>query len=240
VANNLERPPFRAPHHNASLAALIGGGRGPKPGEITLAHRGVLFLDELPEFSRQALDSLRQPLEQRRILISRAEQHLHYPADFQLIAAMNPCPCGYFGDPQEQCRCSPGLVQKYQQRISGPIRDRFDLRLIIPRLLPAELASNESVGLAPPLESIKTARQRQANRQISTNATVEIKTIRQWQKNNSQAESLALEAAESLHLSARAYDRLFRVAKTIADLEAKTDILPQHIAEALSYRQDDK
>jgi magnesium chelatase family protein len=235
IAKKLKRPPFRAPHHNASLASLLGGGRGPKPGEITLAHKGALFLDELPEFSRAALDSLRQPLEQRQILISRAEQHLYYPAEFLLIAAMNPCPCGYFGDPHINCVCPSNSVQKYRQKISGPILDRFDLQINVPRLEITELSSDKK-GEAAPLEKITSAYKLQIERQGTKNASVNHNYLRSWQHDNQAAEKLALEAADNLHLSARAYDRLFRVARTIADLDNNDKIKEQHIAEALSYR----
>lgn len=236
IANKLREVPFRAPHHSASPASILGGGRGPKPGEITLAHHGVLFLDELPEFSRQILDSLRQPLEQRKILISRADQHVSYPSDFLLIAAMNPCPCGYFGDKQIECRCSNTIIKRYQQKISGPIWDRFDLQIHIPRLALHELSQHKP-SEAPPLDSISSAHQKQLKRQGTSNAAVDDSYLRFWQKDNPAAEKLALKAAENLHLSARAYQRLFRVARTIADLENKEAITVEHIAEALSYRQ---
>lgn len=239
IAQKLHRPPFRAPHHNASLASILGGGRGPKPGEITLAHRGALFLDELPEFSRQAIDGLRQPLEQRKILISRAEQHLYYPADFILIAAMNPCPCGYFGDARRDCVCSSAAVQRYRQKISGPIWDRFDLQLSVPRLLPEELAASQPVSEEPPRKMIEQANQRQTERQKIKNAAISNSIVNRWQQENPLAETIALKAAAALNLSARAYHRLFKVARTIADLEANDSILPQHITEALSYRLTD-
>jgi len=239
VADHLERPPFRAPHHNASPAAILGGGRSPKPGEITLAHHGALFLDELPEFSRYTIDALRQPLEQRQILISRAEHHSYYPADFLLVAAMNPCPCGYFGAREQACTCTTAGIQRYRQKISGPVLDRFDLQLSVPRLLPAELASLNSSSEPPPLAAIAQARQRQLLRQHTKNATVDFNHLHRWQHDYHDAELLALEAAEALKLSARAYDRLFKVARTIADLEGIDAILPRHIAEVLSYRLSD-
>ena len=236
IAEKLKRPPFRAPHHSASPASILGGGRGPKPGEITLAHHGLLFLDELPEFPRQILDSLRQPLEQRKILISRAEQHLEYPADFLLIAAMNPCPCGYFGDKQIECRCPETAVKRYQQKISGPIWDRFDLQIHIPRLSPQEL-SNYNESPPPPFQKIISARRQQLNRQKASNADADDKYLRIWQQNSPAAEKIALKAAETLHLSARSYQRIFRVARTIADLEGKENIEAEDLAEALSYRR---
>lgn len=239
VADHLERPPFRAPHHNASPAAILGGGRSPKPGEITMAHHGALFLDEFPEFSRYTIDALRQPLEQRQILISRAEHHSYYPADFLLIAAMNPCPCGYFGAREQTCTCTTAAIQRYRQKISGPVLDRFDLQLSVPRLLPAELASLNSSPEPPPLAAIARARHRQLLRQHTKNAAVDFNYLHRWQHEYHEAERLALEAAESLKLSARAYDRLFKVARTIADLEKIDVILPRHIAEVLSYRLSD-
>ncbi|MDP3836658.1 MAG: YifB family Mg chelatase-like AAA ATPase [bacterium] len=240
VAKQLHRPPFRAPHHNASLASILGGGRGPKPGEITLAHRGALFLDELPEFSRVIIDALRQPIEQGQILISRADNHLHFPADFLLLAAMNPCPCGYDGDDGRACTCSQTSIQRYRQRISGPILDRFDLQLNVPRLLPSELSSIAGDAQAPPLLAVESATKKQLRRQSHLNARAPSVVLRFWQKDNKEAESLALQAADSLKLSARAYDRLFKVARTIADLDSENNILPRHIAEALSYRLDNK
>lgn len=235
ISQNLKRPPFRAPHHNASLAALIGGGHGPKPGEITLAHHGILFLDELPEFSRIAIDSLRQPLEQKKILISRAEQHVFYPAAFLLIAAMNPCPCGYLGDSRQSCCCSATAIQRYQNKISGPILDRFDLQLIVPRLSLQDL-TEQTNNVTPPIATIQAARQKQLTRQGRINGQAENKQVQLWQNENPQATKLALKAADRFNLSARAYNRLFKLAKTIADLEDLDYIQPTHIAEALSYR----
>lgn len=237
IAQNLNRPPFRAPHHNASVAAILGGGRGPKPGEITLAHHGVLFLDEFLEFPRIILDSLRQPLEQKRILISRAEQHLYYPANFQLIAALNPCPCGYFGDQKINCVCTNHSINRYQQKISGPLWDRFDLQINIQRISPQELAETNNSADLSPITAIKKARERQIKRQGQKNANISDKYLQTWQKDNPKTEKLALQAMETLNLSARAYQRLFRVARTIADLDNSTLISPEHLAEALSYRQ---
>jgi len=236
IANKLKRPPFRAPHHSASSVSILGGGRGPKPGEITLAHHGILFLDELPEFPRKILDSLRQPLEQRKILISRADQHVFYPADFLFIAAMNPCPCGYYGDDQINCNCPEKLIANYQQKISGPIWDRFDLQVQINRLTLKELSQHET-SKSPPLKTIYLARKKQIQRQKTSNAAVNDNYLNIWQKNSPEAEKLALKAAEGLSLSARAYQKIFRVARTIADLEDEENINPEHIAEALSYRR---
>lgn len=230
--------PFRAPHHSASAAALVGGGNLPTPGEISLAHGGILFLDELPEFSGRTLDMLREPLESRSITLSRARRKVTYPADFQLVAAMNPCPCGYEGDPDHSCRCSPDRILRYRQRISGPLLDRIDLHVDVPRtdaralLLQAGAAeSSESVR-----QRVTDARQRQLTRQRKCNADI---ASSEW-RSACQLESAAtrrLEAAITrLRLSARAAHRLIRVSRTIADLEESLTVTTRHIDEAISYR----
>lgn len=230
--------PFRAPHHSASAAALVGGGNLPAPGEISLAHGGILFLDELPEFSRRTLDMLREPLESRSITLSRARRKVTYPADFQLVAAMNPCPCGYAGDPDHSCRCTPDRILRYQQRLSGPLLDRIDLHVDVPRTDARTLLLE--AGTAETSESVRQrvtrARQRQLTRQRKCNADI---ASSEW-RSACQLESAAtrrLEAAISrLRLSARAAHRLIRVSRTIADLEESLSVTTRHIDEAISYR----
>ena len=234
----LTRRPFRDPHHTASAAALCGGGHQAKPGEISLAHRGVLFLDELPEFQRNVLETLRQPMESGTITVSRANAHINYPARFQLVAAMNPCPCGYLGHPQKACTCTPAMVQKYQARLSGPFLDRIDLTLNVPAVNVTELTT------APQGESTQTiatrvlnARQFQQKRgQTTTNTELEGKTLTAMAQATPEAMTLLNNAAEKLHLSARAYHRTLKVARTIADLAQEAEVAKPHIAEALSYR----
>jgi magnesium chelatase family protein len=233
--------PFRAPHHSASGAALIGGGAWPRPGEISLAHRGVLFLDEFPEFSRSALENLRQPLEEGEISINRAAGWLKFPAKFMLLAAMNPCPCGYFGDKKENCRCATKQIFNYRRRISGPIIDRIDLHVEVPRVdwekLKAKKQSEDSEKIAL---RVGRARARQAARfkksPFLTNAEMTNAAIKDFCLLDAAGEVLFRAAAEKINLSARSYFRLLKLARTIADLSDEDNISAGHLAEALQYR----
>jgi magnesium chelatase family protein len=234
--------PFRAPHHTISHAGLVGGGNIPKPGEISLAHRGVLFLDEFPEFGARVLEVMRQPMEDKVVTISRAKGSLTFSANFQLVAAMNPCPCGYYGDPVKPCSCAPAAVTKYQKRISGPMLDRIDIHIEVPRV-DYEKLSGDRLG-----ESSETIRKRvQAAREIQNrrfgdsadivcNADMRIGEIRKFCKLQDEGQSLMRAAMSQLNLSARAYHRILKLARTIADLAGSEDIQSQHLAEALQYR----
>lgn len=230
--------PFRHPHHSASAKALTGGGTPPRPGEISLAHQGVLFLDELPEFPRQALESLREPLETAEINIARATAQLRFPARFQLVAAMNPCPCGYHGDPHHECRCTPHQIRQYRNRISGPLLDRIDLQLEVPRLSPAELdcmpAGERSSAVAGRTHE---ARSRQMQRDGCPAAQLSIQGLRRSCQLDSEGEQLMREATERLGLSARGWHRCLRVARTIADLNGNKQINASQLREALGYRE---
>jgi len=233
--------PFRAPHHTISYAGLIGGGRWPKPGEISLAHRGVLFLDELPEFGTRLLEMLRQPLEDKTVSISRSAASLTYPASFTLIAAMNPCPCGYFGDPEKECTCSMSMVSRYQKRISGPLLDRIDIHVEVPRV-DYEKLSSDRLG-EPSLAvraRVEAARDRQRARfqgtSLSCNADMGPAEIRQFCQVDEAGKSLLKAAMQQMQLSARAYHRILKLARTIADLAGSEQIQTAHIAEAIQYR----
>lgn len=232
--------PFRAPHHTASGVALVGGGAHPRPGEISLAHHGVLFLDELPEWSRAVLDVLREPLESGRILISRAARQCEFPARFQLVAAMNPCPCGYYGDPSGRCRCSPDLIGRYQSRVSGPLMDRIDLRIEVPRPSHRELSGPPSGDDSSRVRArVLAARERQQARAGVCNALLAGEAL---QRDCALAEAerrLLEQAAERGWLSARAYHRVLRVARTLADLDGLERIGRTQLLEALSYRRVD-
>jgi magnesium chelatase family protein len=233
--------PFRAPHHSASGISLVGGGAWPRPGEISLAHRGVLFLDEFPEFSRSSLENLRQPLEEGAINISRAAGRLKFPAKFMLLAAMNPCPCGYLGDNQQSCRCNPRQISNYHQRLSGPIIDRFDLQIEVPRVDLKKLDARDSGETSSTVRKrIEAARKIQADRfqglKFLTNAEMTDQAIKDFCYLDEASSHLLAMAGEKLHLSARSYFRLLKLARTIADLAAEKNILPGHLAEALQYR----
>lgn len=238
--------PFRSPHHTISHVAMVGGGAYPQPGEISLAHNGVLFLDELPEFNRSVLEVLRQPLEDRRINISRARFSVDYPAGFMLVASMNPCPCGYYNHPDRLCLCSPGAVQKYMNRISGPLLDRIDIQVeIVP--VPFEKISDGrlSESSADVRERVIKARAIQEKRfagydGIYCNAQMTPKLLRQFATPDNAGLNLLKTAMSRLNLSARAYDRILKVSRTIADLEASPDIEARHLAEAINYRNLDR
>ena len=237
--NNLYIPPFRAPHHTASHVALVGGGRPLKPGEISLAHHGILFLDELPEFNRHVLETLRQPLEQGQVTISRAEGQMDFPANFQLITAMNPCPCGHFGNPNATCECSPEAIKKYQGKISGPLRDRIDLHVTLNSLSQAQVMSLEAVAQetsAEIRERVIRARQRQLDRANKINARLTVAQIKEFCQLDKHAEEYLFATMDKLQLSARVYHRLLRTARTIADLAQQEKIALQHVQEALVYR----
>ena len=238
--------PFRSPHHTISDVALVGGGSYPQPGEISLAHNGVLFLDELPEFKRSVLEVLRQPLEDRIITISRSKFTVQYPASFMLIAAMNPCPCGYYNHPTKSCVCSIGEIKRYMNKISGPLLDRFDLHI---EVIPVSFDDLAKKSLSEKSKEIRKrvikARKRQQKRfasspKIHYNAQMDSKLIRQFCEIDETSSNLLKSAVEKLKLSARAYDRILKVARTIADLEGSYKIEPYHIAEAIQYRTLDK
>jgi magnesium chelatase family protein len=233
--------PFRSPHHTASAAALVGGGSQPRPGEISLAHNGVLFLDELPEFNRHVLEVLREPLESGVICISRAARQAEFPARFQMIAAMNPCPCGYLGDPASKCRCSADQVQRYRMRISGPLMDRLDMHVEVPRIPTTDLQSpTKAEGSDAIRQRVLTARHIQMRRQGKCNARLQTSEIDQWCALDREAQVLMARAMQKLALSARAYHRILKVARSIADLDASDGIDSSHVSEAISLRRLDR
>ena len=238
--------PFRSPHHTISDAALVGGGKYPKPGEVSLAHHGVLFLDELPEFKKNVLEVMRQPMEDAKVTISRAAMSLTYPANFMLLAAMNPCPCGYYGDPSHSCSCALPQIQKYRSRISGPLLDRIDIHIEVPAVKFKELSSDRSGEPSETIrDRVRKAREYQIARfgkvkDIFCNADMLSSQIRKYCKIDQSGMGLLKTAINQFGLSARAYDRILKVSRTIADLDGKMDILPAHISEAIQYRSLDR
>jgi magnesium chelatase family protein len=238
--------PFRAPHHTISDIALVGGGNNPQPGEISLAHNGVLFLDELPEFKRTVLEVMRQPLEERRVTISRAKFSIEYPTSFMLIAAMNPCPCGYYNHPEKECVCAPGTVQKYLNKVSGPLLDRIDIHV---EVTPVNFDQLSDTRKAEPSSLIRDrvmkAREIQSKRfesnpEIYCNAQMSSTQVREMCQINAVSQNLLKTAMNKLQLSARAYDRILKVARTIADLAETEEIKVEHLAEAIQYRSLDR
>ncbi|HLA97241.1 MAG TPA: YifB family Mg chelatase-like AAA ATPase [Anaerolineales bacterium] len=238
--------PFRAPHHTISHAGLVGGGNWPHPGEISLAHRGVLFLDELPEFGMRVLEVLRQPIEDKIVTISRAQGSLTFPANFQLIAAMNPCPCGFYGDPLKPCTCSHATVTKYQKRISGPLLDRIDIHIQVPRVEYDKLSDQRLGEPSAAIQArVEAAREIQRQRfavadapagDITHNADMRVAEVRKYCQLDEAGRALMKTAMQQLQLSARAYHRVLKLSRTIADLAGSENIQPQHLAEALQYR----
>ncbi|HYK43737.1 MAG TPA: YifB family Mg chelatase-like AAA ATPase, partial [Parafilimonas sp.] len=243
----ISKRPFRSPHHTISDVALVGGGGIPQPGEISLAHNGVLFLDELPEFKRTVLEVMRQPMEERRVSISRAKVAVDFPASFMLIASMNPCPCGFYNHPERECTCPPGAVQKYLNRISGPLLDRIDLHVEVTPVAFSELSNMKSKGecSASIRERVIKARDIQTERYkeiegMYCNAQMSSKQLREICVINQAGENLLKRSMEKLNLSARAYDRILKVSRTVADLAGSDDIKVEHLAEAIHYRSLDR
>lgn len=238
--------PFRAPHHTVSDVALVGGGSNPQPGEISLAHNGVLFLDELPEFKRTVLEVMRQPMEERRVTISRSKLSVTYPASFMLVASMNPCPCGYFNHPEKECVCAPGVVQKYLNKISGPLLDRIDLHVEVTPVSFNELSSEKRTDNSTAIrERVLRAREIQAKRFESkpglySNAQMEAQLVQEICKITDAGKNLLSRAMQKLQLSARAYDRIIKVSRTIADLAGSEEIKTEHLAEAIQFRSLDR
>jgi magnesium chelatase family protein len=241
-AGLMQTRPFRNPHHSLSAIALVGGGSIPQPGEISMAHNGVLFLDELPEFSRAAIEILRQPMEAGFVSISRSRQTVEFPSRFMLFASMNPCPCGYFNHPQKACTCSPSIVGKYLHKISGPLLDRIDLQIEVVPVTYEELTNNSIIESSMTIRNrVQKARSIQSNRYakrpgINTNAQMQSHDLKEWAPLDDTSANLLKVAMEQFHLSARAYDRIIKVARTIADLDGSKDIQNQHISEAIQYR----
>ncbi len=238
--------PYRSPHHTVSDVALVGGGGNPQPGEISLAHNGVLFLDELPEFKRSVLEVMRQPMEERRVTISRAKVSIEYPSNFMLVASMNPCPCGYYNHPEKQCVCGPGIVQRYLSKISGPLLDRIDLHVEVVPVSFDEMTANRKVETSETIrERVVLAREIQTRRfethkNIYCNAMMPSNMVKEICEINDAGNSLLKTAMERLGLSARAYDRILKVSRTIADLSGCKSIQTEHLAEAIQYRSLDR
>lgn len=252
IAGKIERDtalittrPFRAPHHTISSISLIGGGRIPKPGEISLAHNGVLFLDELPEFNKNTLEVLRGPLEDKIVTISRINASLTYPSNFMFVASMNPCPCGFYGSQDKECTCTPQAISRYMGKISGPLLDRIDIQIEVTPVKYQKLESNDDVESSQAIkERVNKARkiqqQRYALEAIYSNSQLTPKLIEKYCKLDKEGKNILELAFQRLGLSARAYGRILKVARTIADLDDKENIETQHIAEAIQYRSLDK
>jgi len=242
----MTRRPFRSPHHTISDVALVGGGNYPQPGEISLAHNGVLFLDELPEFKRAVLEVMRQPLEDRNITISRAKFSVEYPASFMLVASMNPCPCGYYNHPTKECVCAPGVVQKYLNKISGPLLDRIDIHLeVVPvpfkKLSQMEASENSESVRERVMQARKIQEERfKDHKGVYANAQMNSKQIHEFVQLDEEGNELIKNAMDRLGLSARAYDRILKVSRTIADLEASEKVEIHHLSEAIHYRSLDR
>ncbi|OQA02366.1 MAG: Competence protein ComM [Planctomycetes bacterium ADurb.Bin412] len=237
--------PVRSPHHSASGPSLVGGGTIPRPGELSLAHNGLLFLDEFPEFNRTVLETIRQPLEDNTVTISRASGTMTFPANIMLVAAMNPCPCGYLTDPKRKCKCTPNQVERYLSRISGPLVDRIDIHVDVPAVPFTELSSRKNgTDSAHMREQVLKARQRQAQRfaglNLLANARMNSKQVRQFCQLNDAGQNILKQAVYELGLSARAHDKVLKIARTIADLEDSPEIQPNHVAEAIQYRRLDR
>lgn len=237
--------PFRAPHHTISGTSMIGGGRIPKPGEISLAHNGVLFLDELPEFNKNTLEVLRGPLEDKIVTISRVNASLTYPSNFMFVASMNPCPCGFYGSPEKECTCSPHAITKYMGKISGPLLDRIDIQIEVTPVKYQKLDSNEEIETSDQIKQrVNLAREKQLKRygseNIYTNSQLTPKLTEKYCKLNEESKKILELAFQKLGLSARAHGRILKVARTIADLEGKEEIETNHVAEAIQYRSLDK
>ena len=237
--------PFRSPHHTVTAVSLVGGGKNPKPGEISLAHNGVLFLDELPEFNRNSLEVLRGPLEDRKITISRLNSTITYPCNFMFIASMNPCPCGYFGSKEKECKCKPEQIRKYINKISGPLLDRIDIHIEVTGIKFSKLQSNQKVENSKEIKNrVNKARKIQIERykeyNIYSNAELTPKLIEKFCKLDNPSKIILEKAFKKLGLSPRAYGRILKVARTIADLEAKYQISQNHLAEAIQYRSLDR
>ena len=239
----IRQRPFRSPHHTSSMVAMIGGGSVPRPGEVTLAHHGVLFLDELPEFTKKSLEVLREPVEDRQITVSRVHATLTFPSSFILIAAMNPCPCGYHGDPDKECNCTPGEIKRYTRKISGPLLDRIDIHIQVPRVKYEELSSRRKAESSSVIRArVEAARAIQLARlqehHLFCNAQMNHALLQKLCVLEPQAQSLLEQAFKRLDMSARSYDRIIKVARTVADLAGAEQISPQHIAEAIKLRND--
>lgn len=237
----VEERPFRSPHHTASGVSLVGGGAWPRPGEISLSHRGVLFLDELPEFERQVLENLRQPLEDAVIQISRAQQTIVFPAKFTLLASMNPCPCGFYGSSDQDCTCTPNEIIRYQKKISGPLLDRIDLYIDVPKVKYEKLISKDLAEKSNRIkERVQQARLIQENRYnkypITCNSEMGNKELKEFCNLDSKSQELVKMAVTNMHLSARGFNRILKLARTIADLDGKDEVLSEHVAEAIQYR----
>lgn len=236
--------PFRSPHHTTSSAAMTGGGSPPRPGEVTLAHHGVLFLDELPEFRRDVLEVLRQPLEDRVITVARVASTIRFPASFMLIAAMNPCPCGHRGDGQRECLCTPAQVARYLSRVSGPLLDRIDLHVEVPRIPSVDLTAaptgESSSQIRARVLRARAVQQARFAGAAACNAQMTPRHLRRYCRSGDEEKAFLRGAIERLGLSVRAYDRVLRLARTIADLEGREAITPAHLAEAIQYRTFDR
>ena len=237
--------PVRSPHHSASGPSLVGGGTIPKPGELSLAHNGILFLDEFPEFNRSVLETIRQPLEDRQVTIARAAGTMTFPANIMLVAAMNPCPCGYLTDAKRRCKCTPNQVQRYLSKISGPLVDRIDIHVDVPAVDFKQLRSKEEGSGSEELRAqVIAARQRQRARfddvAIRTNSEMNSRQVRRFCDLDDESLTLLKQAVYELGLSARAHDKVLKVARTIADIEASQEIAAHHLAEAIQYRRLDR